>query len=80
MGARGTFAERMWRRPVQSDGKSRLKKLELRLDIAVEVKKLVKSFHRTRRFSQADLSDLTKMQVGDKKSTWDVKRRFVGIL
>jgi hypothetical protein len=67
MGARGLFAERMWHRAIQGDGKIRLKKLELSLDksIAVEVKKLVKSFHRTRQFSQADLSDLTSMEVGE---------------
>jgi hypothetical protein len=67
MGARGLFAERMWHRAIQGDGEIRLKTLASPLDksTAVEVKKLVKSFHRTCRFSQADLSDLTSMEVGE---------------
>lgn len=68
MGARGIFAERLWHRQVQSDKEIRLKRLKPSPEgktIAVEMKKLVKSFHHTRRFSKADLSDLTQMDVGD---------------
>jgi len=66
MGARGIFAERMWHRAVKSENAILLKKLVFGdKSKAAEVKMLVKAFHRTRRFSKADLSDLTKMEVGE---------------
>jgi hypothetical protein len=66
MGVRGIFAERLWHRQVQSDKIIRLKPLLPKgKSTAAEMKKLVKSFNRTRRFSKADLSDLTQMDVGD---------------
>ena len=66
MGARGIFAERIWHRTVQRENAIRLKKLiPVGKSNAAEVKMLAKAFHRTRRFSKADLSDLTTMEVGE---------------
>jgi hypothetical protein len=66
MGARSIFAERLWHRAVNGDEKKiRLKMLLPKKRSETVVMNLTKSFSRTRRFSKADLSDLTNMTVGE---------------
>ena len=66
-GARGIFAERLWHRSVRQNQAIRVKELTPHGQAAgsVEEKLISVSFQRTRRFSKSDLSDLTKLDVGD---------------